>query len=170
MVSITREKSNWEAEFNNITYKQAKEIAKKENVKEISIVHRIGRTEQINPDDPLKVYLDIREYDENSIRNSKLELMEGRFPENSNEIIIASRDRDSNSDVTDKHTGDKIRAEVNGETKEYEVVGIVRKIDFNDIFMWAGITCAEQEISDETMVNVRIITHDLQKIYETVKK
>ena len=38
MINSTRIKKNWEAEFSNITYEQAKEVEKDKNVKEISIV------------------------------------------------------------------------------------------------------------------------------------
>lgn len=42
-----RKERNWEAQFANITYKEALEIAKDNNIKEISVMHSIGDSEEI---------------------------------------------------------------------------------------------------------------------------
>lgn len=46
-VNIMRKERNWEAQFANITYKEALEIAKDNNIKEISVMHSIGDSEEI---------------------------------------------------------------------------------------------------------------------------
>ena len=94
MINSTRIKKNWEAEFTNITYEQAKEVEKDKNVKEISIVKKIGITEENFADNYNEMFkstkkYDIRAYNENALKNAKIIIKQGRLPENSKEILIS---------------------------------------------------------------------------------
>ena len=99
MVNIERNKKNWEAEFANVTYKQAEEITKDKNIKEISICQKFGVTEGDYSWDLGEMYfeakINLRAYDENYLKNSNITLIEGRFPKSSDELIITKQDEGS---------------------------------------------------------------------------
>ena len=80
MANIERNKKNWEAEFANITYEQAKEMENDKNIKEVSIYKKLGLSEPIFQLASISISLDIRAYDSNSLKNAKLVLEEGRLP------------------------------------------------------------------------------------------
>ena len=46
VTNIMRDERNWEAEFKNIKYSKAAEIAKDKNIKEISIMQNLGVSEE----------------------------------------------------------------------------------------------------------------------------
>lgn len=120
MIITTRNKGNWEAKFSNITYEQAQEIAKDDNVKEICISHKIGMTEGLSKNGVIK--FDIRAYDENSLKNANIHITEGRLPENSNEVIV-SLTASINTNLIEKiYLGSEVEVSVNGEVKKYIVV------------------------------------------------
>lgn len=128
MVNISRSESNWEARFSNITYAEACEIEKDKNVNEISIYQKLGVSDEnfAKPTSGLDLVsttkFDVRAYDENAFKNSNIYLTEGRFPENSNEILI-SLDADKNKGLTEKlETGDKLKVTLNGKLKEFTIV------------------------------------------------
>lgn len=125
MVNNQRKESNWEAKFSNITYKQAKEIEKDKNIKEISIVKKIGITEE-NYAIPMEIQsvikFDIREYDKNSLKNTNINLKEGRLPENSKEVVISAKLSNKSIMQEDIKLGGKLIGTIGGETKEYTIV------------------------------------------------
>lgn len=120
MINTVRSNGNWEAKFSNITYAQALEIAKDDNVKEISLSHKIGITEELSKNGSTK--FDIREYDKNSLRNANIHITEGRLPENTNEVIV-SLTASINANLIEKiNVGDIAEFIVNGEVKKYTIV------------------------------------------------
>ena len=89
LVSSVRYKKNWEAEFINITYADSLIIKNDENVKEISIYHSLGISEEdFGKELPIK--LDVRALDENAFKNSNIKITEGRLPKSSNELIVSN--------------------------------------------------------------------------------
>ena len=131
MVNIVRNKGNWEAKFTNITYEQAKEIEKDKNIKEISIIQKLGITEPIYQFDFIKINLNVRAYNLNALKNEKLELIRGRMPQNENEIIIAIHPQ-TNIEEMPRNIGDKIETKINGEEKIYTIVGEAYNIVFDN--------------------------------------
>lgn len=131
MVNIVRNEGNWEAEFTNITYEQAKEISKDDNIKEISIKKKIGVSEPIYQFDFIRIVLDVRGYDSNALKNEKIELVRGRLPEKDDEIVIAIHPNTSINEVQ-KSIGNKIEIKINEENKEYEIVGEAYNISFEE--------------------------------------
>lgn len=126
MINIVRSNGNWEARFSNITYEQALEIAKDENIKEISISHKIGMTEELGKNGSKKI--DIRAYDENSLKNANIHITEGRLPENSNEVIV-SLTASNNANLIEKiNLESVVEFTINGEIKRYKVVRQNRKL------------------------------------------
>lgn len=172
VINIKRAERNYEAEFCEIEYSKALEIAKDENVKEISIMRNIGTSEEnFSTSSRLTLNINISEYDENSIKNNNVQLIEGRFPENKNEIVVSSMY--PNDEI---YVGNDIELTINGTKDTYKIVGMAKSLtnDVNDglafkITLGALTYFDETEIQDSDLVNVAILTVNIQKIYETTE-
>ena len=115
MVNTERSKENWEARFSNIPYSVAKEIAEDENIKETSFYQRLGISEEdfCRKDINREVKFDVRAYDENALKNANIHITEGRFPENSNEVLISLSVSKNNMLKQKINTGDKLKVTLN---------------------------------------------------------
>ena len=168
MVNIVRNKGNWEAKFTNITYEQAKEIEGNSNISEISIYHKVGVASIPNE---FMVEVDVRAYDKNAIKNARLNLIDGRLPENSNEIVIQKCDNMELLGIPNK-INEKIKLTIGGKEREYIVVGMAEKIDFNiksiGYYKIAAITYLDKELNMNSQVNATVLTKNIQKIYQTI--
>lgn len=173
--NIMRSSRNWEAEFKNIKYSDALEIAKDENVKEISIIQRLGICEENFFGDSQTSGASLRilvsAYDENAIKNCHVVLTEGRLPEREGEIVIHDGDISAHSSV-----GDVVELTLNGEKREYTVVGLTstelpgKEGGFSFQFINPAITYYdESKMTDDTIVDVSILTKNINKIFETTK-
>lgn len=169
MVNIARNSGNWDAKFYNVTYAQSKEIAKDKNVKEVSIVHKKGVSESVINTPFGTTKIDLREYDKNALNNLKLDLLDGRLPINSSEIVIQKREGDFLTQINEK-----ITLTINNEEKEYTVVGLAKEIDFNKESIgnsiYAAITFMENtNLEDNAKCDISIITNNVRNTYKTVK-
>ena len=170
LIAGVKSKGNWEAEFKNITYSDSQKIKQNENIKEISISHKIGTSEENFGIGKLNVV----EVDDNTLKNINLSITEGRLPENPNEIIISEAsdfDIKGHSNIKEK-IGDNITITVNGKTKNYTLVGKIQKSKFDEKSFvetkHGAITILnEKELSNDSIVNVSILTNNIQKIYTT---
>jgi len=177
MVNIARSEKNWEAEFFNITYKEALELEKDKNIKEVSIYQKVGIAEEnffageyIGIDK--KINLSI--YNQAALKNSNIVLRTGRFPENSNEIIVSHKLSTLESkDNLPKYPNEKVILTINGKTKEYTVVGIADKLEPDVSAMFysevGAITIFDKENTNEN-ANVRatVLTNNIHNIYKTI--
>lgn len=75
---IERDNKNWEAEFKSITYADAMEIEKDNNIKEISIYYDYGRSiEDFDlSSEKYGSYVNLLGYDENAINNSNFHIVD----------------------------------------------------------------------------------------------
>ncbi len=117
-----RNKKNWEISFFNIPYSDSQMIKNADNIKEISIIRKIGETENLSNVDNLTVKFDIRAYDANAIKNSNIHIIEGRMPSNENEVLISSNLKNNKSIKENINLGDVLQLEVNGNIINYTVV------------------------------------------------
>ena len=183
IIKIIRAERDYEAEFLDIKYSDAKEIKKDENIKEVSITYNMGTAIEDfveipdNYSETIKmtasVKVNLTAYDKNAIKNNKIKLIEGRFPENSSEIVI------SDSVKLMKHIaiGEEIELTINGTKNKYHVVGRAEKLN-NDYQAPLDITFRvivgaltyfdEQEVQDNAKVDILINTNDISKISTTV--
>ena len=174
MVNIARSAKNWEAEFFNITYKEALDLEKDKNIKEVSIYQKVGVAEENFLSGKLENFtrkINLSIYNKNALKNSNIVLRAGRFPENSNEVIVSST-IETNDDVP-KYPNEKLKLTINGETKEYIVVGITDKLetDVSALFYkeYGAITVFDNEnIEENANVRATILTNNIHKIYETI--
>lgn len=176
LVSIIRNKKNWEIEFKNITYEDSLKIAEDENVKETAIIHSLGVSKEIFGKTLNTIKLEVKEFNETAFKNNNITVTEGRLPKKSNELIVSKAKkilRGSEDSFVKVEIGEKINLTLNGETKEYIVVG---KTDFLD-FDKASFTGSHQagaityldtsKIENNAIVDVSILTKNIQKVYKT---
>lgn len=155
-ITVERNNSNWEVSYNGITYEEACTIEKHSNVKEISVMREIGSAKSIDEGRNLKYT--IIGFDKNAIKNLiKNNLMQGRLPENSTEVVCMNGDY---------KIGDKlIQTLENGENKEYIVVGTVFYSDFIDSFQ--VITLLDRaELNNTDTVNITVLSNNIKQIYD----
>lgn len=168
MVKCARNNSgNWDFKFYNITYEQAKEIEKNKNIKEIGKIYKLGITKSISENPFGKTDIELRAYDRKALEHINLNIVEGRSPESSNEIIVQKTYGDGFK------IDEKINLTIDNKTKEYTIVGLAKEIDFNQSAFgssrYAAITYTDKEIiEDGAKINVTGITKNIKNIYNTV--
>lgn len=179
VLDIKRYDRNWEAEFKNISYKNALEIAKDENIKEISIIRNIGNSkENFSSNNDIAgsigslININISEFDENAIKNNA-HFIQGRAPTSPSEIALST-----NLDglIKDKfELGQTLSLTINEGTKTYTIVGLVDSLPtdvagFAYNYIVGGITYFDSsKVSEDAIVDVSILTHDIKRIYETTE-
>ena len=187
IINIMRYERNYEAEFANITYENALEIAKDENIKEISIIQDIGTSEENFSNSSSQsgvasvMKINISAFDENAIKNNHIELTEGRFPANTHEIVLGGNIPtegifiEQNENDTE-YIGQKIGITINGKKEEYIIVGISENLPnssfgFSAKWIIPAITYFDKDnITEDTMIDVSILANDIQKIYKTTNE
>lgn len=177
VLNIKRYERNWEAEFRNITYANALEIEKDSNIKEISVIYNKGNSEEnFNKNFEASQSgigslqrINVSAYDKNAIKNNA-KFVEGRAPEKPYEIALSKKG------TLEYKIGDNIDITLNGGKNTYNIVGFVESLP-SDVagFHYEYVTGAiayydKNEITDDTIVNVSILTNNIKKIYETVEE
>lgn len=168
IMNVSRSKNNWEAKFDNIKYSDVKTIENDENIKQISVVQDIGTSEK-SYETLFEKYVHIKAYDTNALENLNISLKEGRYPQNSNEILI--------NKWMGYKIGDKFETIINGKENSYEIVGMLEETEFdkndsaNVVSTKGAITFLNREgLSENDNVSVSVITNDISKIYKTVER
>ena len=188
MIDISRSDKNWEAEFVDIKYSCALEIAKDENIKEISIYYDFGYSEENASDYDMeeKIFKPgsiqlleepfyMRAYDDNAIKNANLKLIKGRMPVNSDEIIVCESQMTSYKDGEKTYAFDveeELELTFNGEKKKYKIVGMVEDLEeqsnnMPDLRQGLITYLDEKLINQDTIVSVRVLSNNVQKICKT---
>ena len=194
MVDLERNDKNWEAEFIDIRYKDALEIAKEDNIKEISVYYDYGYSdEDVGKYDMKEKRFDenqlsfltshfyMRAYDDNAIKNAHLKIENGRMPQNPNEIVLTvfqpmSSDEDGNNKLAFE-VGTELELTFEGKKKTYKVVGLVEALEEENSNFNAGpitqgaITYLDKDmLSEDTAVNVRVLTNNVKEVKNTAER
>ncbi len=175
-INIMRNERNYEAEFKNIKYSQALEIAENENIKETSIILDLEiSTEMLDKEKTsTNDYLNIVAYDENAIKNNHVIVTSGRFATNNQEVVL-SKELEKENKEKGFSLGEKINVTINGENKEYTIVGFADGLPYENIgsafalnYKKKALTYYDSSNIDKNSVcHVSILTKDIKKIYET---
>ena len=176
LANSVRNRKNWEAEFKNITYSDSLKIENDKNIREISRSRKLGTSEE-NFGTVVAIKLDVHELDKNALKNSNIKLIEGRLPENSNEIIISESTKNimSNENNVKGKVGDKVNITLNGVKKEYTLVGKIESSEYDEgSFAAANKVGAisyldKSSISNDTIIDATILTKNIQKIYKSYR-
>ena len=150
-------KGNYHYEFANVPASDLKYFEKNRMVEDNSIVKNIGYAKLDNIKNKYKPYLYVKAYNDTALKNLAVNLVEGRVPQNSNEIVIpthletngrvkynvgdkltlnvGTRETDGSSldqynpyDPEDTDTNETL---VNVSTREYTIVGIIKRPSSN---------------------------------------
>lgn len=167
MVKGERNISNWEASFKNISYEKACVLQQLSDIKEVSIIQRVGISKEnyILDSSFGEAHIYLIAYDKNAMNNLELELIEGRLPKNENEIVVSQ---------TFMNIGDITNITIEGETKTYKVVGKImspsfEKTSFNSIEITA-ITCLDENIQNDNLVDANIIYKNINNVYSKTEE
>lgn len=139
---------NYHYEYVDVPKEDLKYIENNRNIESYYMTQNIGYAKLEKGQNEWKPYLHLMAYDGRALENSSIKLIEGRMPQNDNEIII-SEHISTNGKVTYK-VGDKLKLEIGNRisedyplnqyndyekdekiqvqfTKTYEVVGIIER-------------------------------------------
>ncbi len=171
ITNVIRNEENWEVKLKNIEFSKISEIENNKNIKEISILYNLGNTEEtFYRYGNILTKVNFTAYSENTIKSSNIILKEGKFPTNSNEIVISSYLEE------ELYIGKNVEFTINGIKKEYTVVGIAEKLEndkvINAFNLVAGVLAyyEEETIPSQAKVDVFIITNDIREVYKTVEE
>ena len=148
-----------------------KSYTKSADIDKIGITQELGVVE-FKTGNKFKQNLYIEAFDEFSLNNSGLQLIEGRLPENENEIVI-SEFCINNGDINLK-VGDeinlKLNDDINKENIKYKIVGIIKRpyIEIPELKGYAAITELEKT-RKEKECNIIIRFNNPQGIYSFEK-
>lgn len=147
-------------------------IANDNNINEISVYYDYGMSKENLSDD--KTYfcrMQLFGYDINALKNSGINISNGRFPQNSKEIIV-SKNGALNINGG-KKIGDEVELTFEEKTKKYKIVGFAENIEGDGFSNFAesrygAITFLEDgDLQSDTIVNLSILTLNINQIYQT---
>ncbi len=104
------ENGYYHIKIESITDKELEELKSNKKIKNINVVRECGYAILDGSKNEDKPYVKLFSMDKNNFDDLKLELLEGRFPKNSNEIMISNHIK-TNAEV-DLKIGDKVSFEI----------------------------------------------------------
>ena len=179
-INIARSKGNFDAEFICIKYSDALEVAKDNNVKEVSISYDYGMSkENLYKNNTSFIRIHLLGYDSNKLKNSGIKLISGRIPQTPNEILLSQQEISNISG--NKKIGDELELTFEGNTKKYIIVGLAKEIlvdnedssfsfyNGRDVKL-SGITYLNaNSLQSDDIVDASVLTYNLKQIYETTE-
>lgn len=177
-------KGAFHATFHDIKKEDVDKITKSSGISKSSISDNLGYSKLSNEK---KNLVSVKAFDKEGFEGYQIKLKEGRFPTNSNEIVLSERAMP----LIDKKVGDSINLNigkrvdknqkeieipivhdnetiVDGKSKNFKIVGVMNKLDDdidNDVV--SGITYLDiKEKTKGDKVNVAICANEPSEIYE----
>ena len=177
-------KGAFHATFHDIKKEDVDKITKSSGISKSSISDNLGYSNLINEK---KNLVQVKAFDKEGFEGYQIKLKEGRFPTNSNEIVLSERAMP----LIDKKVGDSINLNigkrvdknqkeieipivhdnetiVDGKSKNFKIVGVMNKLEDdidNDVV--SGITYLDiKEKTKGDKVNVAICANEPSEIYE----
>lgn len=177
-------KGAFHATFHDIKKEDVDKITKSSGISKSSISDNLGYSKLSNEK---KNLVSVKAFDKEGFEGYQIKLKEGRFPTNSNEIVLSERAMP----LIDKKVGDNINLNigkrvdkngkeieipivhdnetiVDGKSKNFKIVGVMNKLDDdidNDVV--SGITYLDiKEKNKGDKVNVAICANEPSEIYE----
>lgn len=177
-------KGDFHATFHDIKKEDVDKITKSSGISKSSISDNLGYSKLSNEK---KNLVQVKAFDKEGFEGYQIKLKEGRFPTNSNEIVLSERAMP----LIDKKVGDSINLNigkrvdkngkeieipivhdnetiVHGKSKNFKIVGVMNKLDDdldNDVV--SGITYLDiKEKTKGDKVNVAICANEPSEIYK----
>lgn len=196
---IKEENGNYHYEYSNVPVDEIKYIEKNRNIAEIYVTQNIGYAPLEGSKNDYKPYLYIQGFDKKALENLSLDLVEGRMPQNENELVISQHIKYNGGveyEVGDTLTLSIGKRTIDGEelnqynpyinkdgevetfeaeyTKEYKIVGIIERPSY---YMegysapgYTVITYLENHENISGTTNIYTLYKDLNKQYETTSQ
>lgn len=152
MQNAINETGYYHLKLYNVTDENIKTLKNNRNIKNIFTIKEVGYGKLENGKNEDKPYLKLYSMDNKIFNELKFNLIEGRFPNNNNEIIISNHIA-TNGKVNYK-VGDKIKLDIDEQltdTKQYEftITGIIERPNYSfEIFSDPGYTIISTNIND----------------------
>lgn len=152
MQNAINETGYYHLKLYNVTDENIKTLKNNRNIKNIFTIKEVGYGKLENGKNEDKPYLKLYSMDNKIFNELKFNLIEGRFPNNNNEIIISNHIA-TNGKVNYK-IGDKIKLDIDEQltdTKQYEftITGIIERPNYSfEIFSDPGYTIISTNIND----------------------
>lgn len=146
---------NFHVKFNNVSKDKFSYVTENQKVKQYFFTSELGWAILDGSQNSEKPYVQVMEYDKTALENFAINPVDGRLPENSNEILISEHIR-TNAQVNWK-VGDKITINVGervaedgfklGESNPYQTI-----IDYNDQGEKIETSMEEKIVNTETKI------------------
>lgn len=180
----------WEANFKNVKIEDMPEIVNDKRFTNVMLMVPVGMAQNSYSEDE---FCYIKAYSKEALNNMKVCLIQGRLPENENEIVLSNTffdGKENEPKIGDTITFDIGKRMCNGEelissakeenetfikeqTKNYIVCGKIRKPDFetsNDNYT-SGVTLLDEtkQITEKTL-DIGVISKNVKKLYEDTEE
>lgn len=145
---------NYHMRFENVPAEELKFIEENVNVESYFLTKNVGYAKLEGSINPGKPYLFLMEFDRNALQNSSFKIVEGRLPENENEVVISQHIIDNG--------GVEIKV---GDTLSLDV-GTRRLVDDGSVLSQSNPYLGEEESQEENLQEE--ITDTINKTYTIV--
>ena len=131
---------NYHVKFNDVPTEEIKNIENKDSIENLFLTQKIGYSIYSKDNEQVNIYFQILGFSENAMQELGIKLVEGRMPENENEIVISQNNIDieenANFEISKEvelNITNEEEADNNSETttKNYKIVGIIDVTDEN---------------------------------------
>lgn len=184
------ENGAWEANFRNVKSENIEDIVKDKRFTNVMLMSPVGMAQNSYSDDP---FIYIKAYSKEALTNMKVRLIEGRLPENENEIVLSNTFFDGKTN--EPKIGETITLDIGKrmsegqelisspkednetflkeETKTYLICGKIQRPDFetfNDYYT-SGVTFLDEtkKITKET-VDIGVISKNVKTLYKDAEE
>ena len=145
---------NYHMRFENVPAEELKFIEENVNVESYFLTKNVGYAKLEGSINPGKPYLFLMEFDRNALQNSSFKIVEGRLPENENEVVISQHIIDNGG--VELKVGDTLSLDV----------GRRRLVDDGSVLSQSNPYLGEEESQEENLQEE--ITDTINKTYTIV--
>ena len=145
---------NYHMRFENVPAEELKFIEENVNVESYFLTKNVGYAKLDGSINPGKPYLFLMEFDRNALQNSSFKIVEGRLPENENEVVISQHIIDNGG--VELKVGDTLSLDV----------GTRRLVDDGSVLSQSNPYLGEEESQEENLQEE--ITDTINKTYTIV--
>lgn len=130
---------NYHMRFENVPAEELKFIEENVNVESYFLTKNVGYAKLEGSINPGKPYLFLMEFDKNALQNSSFKIVEGRLPENDNEVVISQHIIDNGG--VELKVGDTLSLDV----------GTRRLVDDGSVLSQSNPYLGEEESQEENL-------------------
>lgn len=130
---------NYHMRFENVPTEELKFIEENVNVESYFLTKNVGYAKLEGSINPGKPYLFLMEFDRNALQNSSFKIVEGRLPENENEVVISQHIIDNGG--VELKVGDTLSLDV----------GTRRLVDDGSVLSQSNPYLGEEESQEENL-------------------